>query len=124
VSRVSTFDCVTVPCVVSPKSLVYRACMLYVAVVLKDIHPNPGVQYYGTRRTGLLPDNDEGREVLELLKRAFDAGLIFTVGRSITTGADNMVVWNDIHHKTNFTGQYVSLAHAVAQVSYIRLIAA
>jgi deltex len=75
--------------------------------IVQDDHPNPGVQYYGTRRTGLLPDNDEGREVCQLLKQAFDAGLIFTVGRSITTGAENMVVWNDIHHKTSFTGQYV-----------------
>jgi Deltex C-terminal domain len=81
------------------KTKIYLFCM-------QDDHPNPGVQYYGTRRTGLLPDNDEGREVCQLLKQAFDAGLIFTVGRSITTGADNMVVWNDIHHKTSFTGQY------------------
>jgi len=26
------------------------------------------------------------------------------VGRSITTGNDNTVVWNDIHHKTSMTG--------------------
>ena len=27
--------------------------------------------------------------------------LMFTVGRSITTGQDNCVTWNDIHMKTN-----------------------
>ncbi|PIO71919.1 hypothetical protein TELCIR_06162 [Teladorsagia circumcincta] len=26
------------------------------------------------------------------------------VGDSITTGAKNVVVWNNIHHKTNVTG--------------------
>ena len=38
---------------------------------------------------------------MQLLEKAFQARLIFTVGRSVTTGADNTVVWNDIHHKTN-----------------------
>ncbi|KAJ7407736.1 deltex E3 ubiquitin ligase 3L [Willisornis vidua] len=67
-------------------------------------HPNPG-QYYGpTCRTAYLPDNAEGREVLELLKRAFNQKLIFTVGQSRTTGAQNVITWNDIHHKTNITG--------------------
>ncbi|XP_078489857.1 uncharacterized protein LOC144746316 [Ciona intestinalis] len=64
-------------------------------------HPNPGVRYTGTIRTAYLPDNSEGREVLRLLKKAFDARLIFTIGRSVTTGRDNQVTWNDIHHKTN-----------------------
>jgi deltex len=30
--------------------------------------------------------------------------LIFTVGKSVTTGLDNQVVWNGIHHKTNTSG--------------------
>ncbi|XP_078489277.1 uncharacterized protein LOC144746175 [Ciona intestinalis] len=64
-------------------------------------HPNPGVRYTGTSRTAYLPDNYEGNEVLKLLKKAFDARLIFTIGRSVTTGRDNQVTWNDIHHKTN-----------------------
>ncbi|XP_078489283.1 putative E3 ubiquitin-protein ligase DTX3 [Ciona intestinalis] len=64
-------------------------------------HPNPGVRYTGTSRTAYLPDNYEGREVLRLLKKAFAARLIFTIGRSVTTGMDNQVTWNDIHHKTN-----------------------
>ena len=38
---------------------------------------------------------------MQLLKKAFEARLTFTVGRSVTTGMDNTVVWNDIHHKTN-----------------------
>ncbi|KAL4463956.1 hypothetical protein ABPG74_005893 [Tetrahymena malaccensis] len=58
----------------------------------------------GTQRTAYLPDNEEGREVLKLLQKAFDRKLIFTVGRSVTTGQDNVVVWNGVHHKTSPTG--------------------
>ena len=54
-----------------------------------------------------LPNNQEGQEVLGLLKQAFDARLLFTVGRSLTAGHDNTVVWNDIHQKISPSGQYV-----------------
>ena len=67
-------------------------------------HPNPGKRYQGTNRIAYLPDCREGQEVLALLKRAFEQRLVFTVGRSSTTGVDNVVVWNDIHHKTNMYG--------------------
>ena len=68
-------------------------------------HPNPGQHYQGTSRTAYLPDNHEGREVLQVLRRAFDARLVqFTVGTSNTTGLSNQVIWNDIHHKTNRSG--------------------
>uniref|UniRef100_A0A4W5KD47 E3 ubiquitin-protein ligase n=1 Tax=Hucho hucho TaxID=62062 RepID=A0A4W5KD47_9TELE len=67
-------------------------------------HPNPGKYFHGTQRTAYLPDNDEGKEVLKLLKKAFDQKLIFTVGTSRTTGTDDCVTWNDIHHKTRPDG--------------------
>ena len=67
-------------------------------------HPNPGQYYQGTSRAAYLPGNSEGREVLQLLKRAFDARLVFTIGTSNTTGRSNQVIWNDIHHKTNRFG--------------------
>ncbi len=51
-----------------------------------------------------LPDNNEGNEVLGLLHRAFQQKLIFTVGTSTTSGLNNVVTWNDIHHKTNKYG--------------------
>ncbi|XP_041360606.1 E3 ubiquitin-protein ligase DTX3L-like [Gigantopelta aegis] len=69
-----------------------------------DQHPNPGKPYHGTRRRGFLPDTDEGRSILRLLEIAFDRKLTFTVGRSTTTGREDMVTWNDIHHKTNTHG--------------------
>ncbi|XP_070541469.1 uncharacterized protein [Ptychodera flava] len=69
-----------------------------------DRHPHPGRPYQGTRRRAYLPDNSQGREVLQLLKKAFQAKLLFTVGQSVTTGLDDVVVWNDIHQKTSRHG--------------------
>ncbi|XP_029008155.1 E3 ubiquitin-protein ligase DTX3L [Betta splendens] len=69
-----------------------------------DKHPSPGQLYRGINRIAFLPDNKEGNEVLHLLKRAFNQKLIFTVGSSRTTGLDNQVTWNDIHHKTSIYG--------------------
>ncbi|NWY71796.1 DTX3L ligase, partial [Erithacus rubecula] len=67
-------------------------------------HPNPGQRYEPVHRTAYLPDNKEGREILQLLKRAFKQKLIFTVGQSRTTGAQGVITWNDIHHKTAIMG--------------------
>jgi len=67
-------------------------------------HRNPGAPYTGTSRTCYLPDNKEGNEVLRLLDIAFKRRLTFTVGMSVTSGADNTVVWNGVHHKTATSG--------------------
>uniref|UniRef100_I3KSM2 E3 ubiquitin-protein ligase n=1 Tax=Oreochromis niloticus TaxID=8128 RepID=I3KSM2_ORENI len=67
-------------------------------------HPNPGWPYSGIHRRAYLPNNKEGNEVLQLLKRAFQQRLIFTVGTSRTTGIEGQVTWNDIHHKTSMFG--------------------
>ncbi|KAK7878491.1 hypothetical protein WMY93_030327 [Mugilogobius chulae] len=67
-------------------------------------HPNPGTRYRGTARTAYLPYCAEGEKVLKLLKKAFEQRLIFTIGRSATTGLNNVITWNDIHHKTSMSG--------------------
>nr|XP_046239963.1 E3 ubiquitin-protein ligase DTX3L-like isoform X1 [Scatophagus argus] len=67
-------------------------------------HPNPGRRYCGIMRTAYLPGNKEGNEVLRLLNKAFKQRLIFTVGTSRTTGMEDQITWNDIHHKTSITG--------------------
>ena len=75
-------------------------------------HPNPGKPYTGINEYAYLPDNKEGRKVLNLLEKAFEQKLTFTIGRSITTGRDDCVVWNDIPHKTSTDGgpeKYVSV---------------
>uniref|UniRef100_A0A3P8Z4E6 E3 ubiquitin-protein ligase n=1 Tax=Esox lucius TaxID=8010 RepID=A0A3P8Z4E6_ESOLU len=67
-------------------------------------HPNPGKKFSarGFPRHCYLPDNDKGRRVLKLLIMAWDRRLIFTIGTSSTTGESDTVVWNEIHHKTEF----------------------
>lgn len=72
--------------------------------IQENEHPNPGQPYQGASRTAYLPDSSEGRKVLKLLERAFNQRLTFTIGRSSTTGRNNVVTWNDIHHKTSRTG--------------------
>ncbi|XP_006820645.1 uncharacterized protein LOC100372585 [Saccoglossus kowalevskii] len=56
-------------------------------------HPNPGQPYRGMQLTGWLNNSDEGRELLRLLKIAFDHRLTFTIGK------DNTVIENGITHK-------------------------
>ncbi|XP_035662130.1 uncharacterized protein LOC118406310 [Branchiostoma floridae] len=69
--------------------------------IQEDCHPNPGRPYKGSMRMAFLPDNTEGQKVLQLLKKAFDRRLVFTIGTSVTTGKTDAVIWNDIHHKTS-----------------------
>ncbi|KAL3865240.1 hypothetical protein ACJMK2_006855 [Sinanodonta woodiana] len=67
-------------------------------------HPKPGHPYHGLYRSAYLPNNKKGQKVLHLLHLAFDRRLIFTIGRSVTSGKEDMVTWNDIHHKTSKFG--------------------
>jgi len=67
-------------------------------------NPEPGQPYSGTIRTAYLPNNADGKYVLLLLQKAFNDQHIFTVGKSTTSGRENVVTWNDIHHKTNISG--------------------
>ena len=67
-------------------------------------NPQPGQAFTGTNRTAYLPNTPEGKYVLQLLQRAFNDQHIFTIGKSTTTGQDNVVIWNDIHHKTAISG--------------------
>jgi deltex-like protein len=57
-----------------------------VGTIIIDYSFGNGNGYTGTRRRAYLPNNDEGKEVLRLLRIAFDRRLIFTVGTSVTTG--------------------------------------
>lgn len=67
-------------------------------------HPSPGEPYSGTSRTAFVPDTEEGREVVDLLVKAFKRRVSFTVGTSLTTGQSNCVIWNGVHHKTSQRG--------------------
>jgi deltex len=63
-----------------------------------------GKGYSGTHRIVYLPNNQEGKEILALLKVGFDRKLLFTIGTSVTTGQDNTTIWNGVHQKTNISG--------------------
>lgn len=76
-----------------------------------DNHYHPGRPYYGTGRTAYLPDTPEGIEVLGLLRLAFIRRVMFTVGTSVTTGAEDCVVWAGIHAKTNTHGGATSFGY-------------
>ncbi len=61
---------------------------------------------HGFPRVCYLPDCPKGQRVLRLLQVAWDRRLTFTIGTSVTTGASNTVVWNEIHHKTECHGNF------------------
>uniref|UniRef100_A0A8C5HTD2 E3 ubiquitin-protein ligase n=1 Tax=Gouania willdenowi TaxID=441366 RepID=A0A8C5HTD2_GOUWI len=67
-------------------------------------HPNPGKPFTarGFPRHCYLPDSERGRKVLRLLLVAWERRLIFSVGTSSTTGESDTVIWNEVHHKTEF----------------------
>jgi len=67
-------------------------------------HPFPGQPFSGTIREAFLPNTDEGKKCLRLLRRAFDQRLTFQVGTSLTTGRHNTITWTSIHHKTSLHG--------------------
>lgn len=81
-------------------------------------HPHPGKRYsaYAFPRTAYLPDNEKGRKVLRLLKVAFQRKLTFTIGQSVTTGIDDVITWNEIHHKTSVE---LSSAHGYPDPNYL-----
>ena len=68
-------------------------------------HPEPGEIYKGRITNVFLPNDDAGSKALQLLKLAFERGLLFRVGKSITTGKPEFgIVWNGIHQRTRRDG--------------------
>lgn len=62
-------------------------------------HPNPGKTYMGTSCAAYIPETHEGKEVSKLLRKAFDARLVFTVSTSIS--GTECVTLNGIELKTS-----------------------
>jgi len=67
-------------------------------------HYHPGQTYAGTSRNAYLPDTAEGRKAMRLLIKAFQAGILFRVGQSVTTGSHNQTVWGGVHQKSTTSG--------------------
>eukprot|EP01083_Nonionella_stella_P088852 247870_1 len=67
-------------------------------------HYHPGQTYSGDMREVYFPNNEQGRQALELTKIAWNRRLIFTVGTSLTTKRENCIVWTSLHFKTRLDG--------------------
>jgi deltex len=80
-------------------------------------HPNPGVVYKGATRRAYLPETAESCALLKRLKFAFQQGLTFSVGTSLTSGQDNSVIWKSIPHKTSLAGG--ASRHGYPDANYI-----
>ncbi|CAD8085399.1 unnamed protein product [Paramecium sonneborni] len=63
-----------------------------------------GIHYRGTKQICYIPNTKEGQELADLLKKAFDKGLVFTIARSLKDGHKYQVQFNDLHHKTSLNG--------------------
>jgi len=57
----------------------------------------------GLKRDAFFPNSPEGKKVVDLLRIAWDRRLCFTFGNSLTTGQQNVLVWN-LPHKTALDG--------------------
>ena len=56
-------------------------------------------------------------QVLKLLEEAWHRRLIFTIGTSSTTGEQDTVVWNEIHHKTEAFSNH--MGHGFPDPNYL-----
>lgn len=65
----------------------------------------------------VTPPRRPALQVLRLLITAWDRRLIFTIGTSNTTGESDTVVWNEIHHKTEFGSNLTG--HGYPDASYL-----
>jgi len=79
-------------------------------------HPTPGMKYHSICRYAYLPYTEDGRNLLKRLKYAFQHGLTFCIGTSMTTGRSNVITWSSIHHKTSVNGGAVN--HGFPDINY------
>ncbi|XP_025783889.1 E3 ubiquitin-protein ligase DTX4 [Puma concolor] len=66
-------------------------------------HMANGMRVLLQRRKQIMRNNEKiNHMVLKLLLVAWDRRLIFAIGTSSTTGESDTVIWNEVHHKTEF----------------------
>ncbi|XP_006814162.1 uncharacterized protein LOC100368562 [Saccoglossus kowalevskii] len=82
-----------------------------------ESHPHPGQRYMGLKRMAFLPNNREGRYVLELLKKAFAQRRLFTVWATNMRGRIDRVVLS-VQHKTRRSGG--SMGFGYPDPTYLR----
>lgn len=94
-----------------PDAGVFVITYIFLDGVQDERHPAKGMRYAGTSRRAFLPACSKGQKFLRRMMQAWDARQLFNVGRSLTTGKDNCVIWNTIHHKTSFQGGPYNFAY-------------
>ncbi|KAM8822976.1 E3 ubiquitin-protein ligase DTX3L1 isoform 2-T4 [Spinachia spinachia] len=62
-----------------PKDKTLQINYVFPDGIQTDKHPHPGQPYAGLQRSAYLPDNRDGRKLLQLLDKAFGKQLLFTV---------------------------------------------
>ena len=62
--------------------------------------------YHGEKRKAFLPISDEGKLGLWLMEQAWMSGKLFRIGESLTTGKKNVIVYGNIHIKSETTGAH------------------
>ncbi|KAL4503093.1 hypothetical protein ABPG72_014322 [Tetrahymena utriculariae] len=88
----------------------YQSCDGYpnISTIVIEMNMNSttknGNYVPSTSRVGYLPNTKEARKILEMFKIAFKRRLLYTIGKSVTTGKDNRIIWNGVHFKTNTYG--------------------
>jgi deltex-like protein len=93
-----------VPCEGFPGTGTFHLSYSFPGGVQHKRMPKPGKGFGGTSREVYIPDTPEGREAVQLLKLGFQRGFLFIVGKSVTTGQDDVVIWAGIHQKTSRSG--------------------
>jgi deltex-like protein len=89
----------------------YIVKYLFPSGIQSDVHYHPSRPYTGTKRMAFFPASLKGKHVIGKLMQAWDARRIFTIGTSLTTGIEDCVIWNCIHHKTTIHGGPVSFGY-------------
>uniref|UniRef100_A0A182Q4P1 E3 ubiquitin-protein ligase n=1 Tax=Anopheles farauti TaxID=69004 RepID=A0A182Q4P1_9DIPT len=71
-------------------------------------HPNPGKPFFavGFPRHCFLPNTSLGMKMVYYLDVAFKRRLLFTIGRSVTTGSDDVVMWTHPEYMSQLTTMF------------------
>lgn len=95
-----------------------ESCRVTSGWMARDSSRGPaGLPVTLARSAPICPAHCHALQVLRLLITAWERRLIFTIGTSNTTGESDTVVWNEIHHKTEFGSNLTG--HGYPDASYL-----
>uniref|UniRef100_A0A182N1M0 E3 ubiquitin-protein ligase n=1 Tax=Anopheles dirus TaxID=7168 RepID=A0A182N1M0_9DIPT len=88
-----------------PATGIYEITYNFTSGVQGPQHPNSGAPFFavGFPRRCYLPNTVLGAKILYYLDVAFGRGLLFTIGRSVTTGNEDVVMWTNVEHMSQLS---------------------